>query len=114
MHFLKKIFKQIHGYEKYCGSGKCKICNTPWPKIKKTFTEKYLESINYYNNYIEIIKDKHTLIMPKGINGQELIEISKILKPKYDILTKGKSEQEIIKRGALSDDYNKNNHNKKI
>lgn len=110
MNLLKKWLKTIsnlfknknqHGFARYCLSGKCEICKTPWPKIPKTFTEEYLESINYYDNYVKITIDKNILYMPKGLTGEEIINIAKILKPKYDILSKGKSEEEVAKRGAL-------------
>jgi len=68
---------------------------------RKNSYKKYLESINYYDNYIQVIRDDVILEMPKGINGEELIKIAKILKPEYDILTKGTGEQEVQKRGAL-------------
>jgi hypothetical protein len=102
--WLKNLFKYKHGYAKNCTGKnlkKCPVCATPWPNIEKTPTEKYLESINYYQKYKKVIIDDNILEIPEGINGEELINIAKILKPEYDILTKGKAEEEVRKRGAL-------------
>jgi hypothetical protein len=117
--WFENLFKYKHGYAKNCTgkkSKKCPVCNTPWPIIKKTPTRKYLESIDYYNNYRTIYFPSNEndglshvggiykggyLEFPKGMNDQELIEITKKLKPEYDILTKGTGEKELKKRGAL-------------
>ena len=107
----------MHGFAKFCQDIKsgCHICKTPWPIKEKTPIEMYLESIGYYNRYelrfYPSNKDDGLsniggyfsggyLNLPKGMNGSELIDIAKILKPEYDILTKGTAEQEVNKRGA--------------
>lgn len=117
--WLENIFKYKHGYSKNCSvnkSKKCSVCKTPWPKLNKTITEKYLESINYYDryewvyfppnkgdglSYVGGIFEGGYLRLPKGMTGEELINIAKLLKPQYDSLTKGKGEEEVKKRGAL-------------
>ena len=110
--WFKNLFKYKHGYAKNClYKNNCPVCRTPWPIKSQTPTEKYLQSINYYNKYMKVYKNNFILNMPKGMSGEELIKIANILKPEYDILTKGKSEQEIIKRGA-SIAYDKNQINK--
>lgn len=108
----------MHGFASYCQDIKsgCHVCKTPWPIKEKTPTEIYLESINYYSKYeLQFHPSNENdglghvgeyfsggyLNLPKGINGQALIDIAKILKLEYDILTKGTAEQELRKRGAL-------------
>jgi hypothetical protein len=102
--WFKNLFKYKHGYAKNClgeKSKKCPVCSTPWPIIKKTPTEKYLESINYHTKYIKVIRNDGILEMPKGVTGEEMKKIAQILKPEYDILTKGKGQDEAKRIGAL-------------
>lgn len=117
--WLDNLFKYKHGYAKNCtgkNAKKCPVCSTPWPNSEKTPTEKYLESINYYNKYRLVLFPSNKgdglshvggvyeggyLNLPEGINKEELINIAKILKLQYDILTKGTAEEEVKKRGAL-------------
>lgn len=106
----------MHGYKKYCTSGKCKVCNTTRPKLDKTITEKYLESIDYYSKYIEIYFPSNKgdglghiygtftggyLNLPKGFSGKELLDIAEILKPQYNKLIKGDLEEESRKIAIL-------------
>lgn len=117
--WFQNLFKYKHAYSKNCTgkkSKKCPVCRTPWPIIDKTPTEKYLDSINYHDNYRSVYFSSNEndglshvggifkggyLELPKGITGEELISIAKKLKAEYDTLTKGKAEEEIKKRGAL-------------
>lgn len=113
--WFENLFKYKHGHAKNCigkKAQKCPVCKTPWPIIEKTPTRKYLESIDYYNKYKTIYKDDGRIMyMPKGLTGEELIEIAKKLKPEYDILTRGTGEEELKKRGAL-EGYNEKDINK--
>lgn len=124
--FLKNLFKYKHGYAKNClgkKSKKCPVCSTPWPKIQKNPTQKYLESINYHIKYrrvwfcsnenyglsnIEGSFKGGFLNLPEGVTGEEMKKIVQILKPEYDILTKGKGEQE-AKRIATLQGYDEKN-----
>lgn len=117
--WLKNIFEYKHGYAKNCigkKSKKCPVCSTPWPKIQKNPTQKYLESINYRIKYRQVWFDSNEndglthigrffkggfLTLPEGITGEEMKKIAQILKPEYDILTKGKGQEEAKRIGAL-------------
>lgn len=125
MNLLKKWCKTIsilfrnknqHGFTKYCSSGKCKVCKTPWPKINKTITKKYLESIDYYSKYREVYFPPNKgdgleyvggiftggyLSLPKGISGKELLDIAEMLKSQYNKLIKGDPEEESRKIAIL-------------
>lgn len=125
MNLLKKWYNTIsnlfnkknqHGFKKYCLSGKCNICQTPWPNITKTFGEQYLESIDYYSKYREVYFPsnkgdglKHiggifkggNLVLPSGMSGKEILDIAQILKPQYNRLIKGDPEEESKKIAEL-------------
>lgn len=114
MNLLKKWYNTIsnlfnkknqHGFKKYCLSGKCNICQTPWPKIEKTITEKYLDSIEYYSKYTIIWENskyyKGYLAFPKGLSGREILSIAEKLKPEYTKLIKGDLEEESKKIAKL-------------
>ena len=115
LFLFKNLFKYKHGYSKNCTGKKkkkCPVCSTPWLILEKTPTEKYLKSINYYSKYVTVYREDGILYMPKGISGEELINIAKLLKPEYDILTRGKAEEEVKKRGALPEEYDEKDINK--
>jgi len=102
--------KNQHAFGKYCLSNKCKVCKTPWPnKKQKTFTEEYLESIKYYDNYRKVLFPSNKedgleevggvfnggyLILPEGMTGKEILDIAEKLKPKYTKLVRGNIEEE--------------------
>ena len=69
----------MHGYANFCNSGKCNICNTPWPKLSLTPTTTYLQSIGYYEQYINLSHG----IFPKGMTGQEVLDLRKKLDLEY-------------------------------
>lgn len=116
---LKNLFKYEHGYTKNCTGKnfkKCPVCSTPWPKKNETPTEKYLKSINYYDKYEFIYFPPNNgdglehvggifyggyLNLPKGMKGNELLEIALKLKSEYNLITKNTAEEEVRKRGAL-------------
>ena len=108
--------KNQHGFSKYCLSNKCKVCQTPWPNKQKTFTEEYLESINYYDNHDKVFFPSNKgdglehvggvfnggyLIIPKGMTGKEILNIAEKLKPSYTKLVKGNIEEESKKIAKL-------------
>jgi len=86
-----------------------------WSKWAKTPTEKYLESIGYYNEFIEVWSEPSCesleelygkwpggyITMLKGIKGDELISIRKSLSAEYMLLEgKNSPEVESLKTGA--------------
>jgi hypothetical protein len=125
--WFKNVLKYKHGYAKNClgkKSKKCPVCSTPWPKLQKNPTQKYLESINYYSKYIQVWRPSNEgdglnhiggvfkggfLNLPQGITGEEMKKIAQILKPEYDILTKGTCQEESKRIAALQGYDEKNN-----
>jgi len=86
-----------------------------WPKWIKTPTEKYLESIGYYNEYIDVWSEPSCeslndlygkwpggyIRLPKGITGEKLATIRKSLSADYKALEgKNSPEAEARKTGA--------------
>jgi len=87
--YIKNLFKYKHGYAKNCPSKKCPVCNTPWPKLEKTPIQKYLDSIGYYDKYSDIFRDDGKILkMPKGMKGQEILDIAKSINISYTINNK--------------------------
>lgn len=125
MNLLKKWCKTIsilfrnknqHGFGKYCLSGRCKVCQTPWPKPEETFTKRYLESVNYYSKYRKVYFPSNKgdglehvggiftggyLTLPQGMSGKEILDIAETLKPQYNKLIKGDPEEESRKIAIL-------------
>lgn len=117
--WFKNFLKYNHGYSKYCmgkRARKCVVCSTPWPEKQKTPTERYLESVGYYDKYIKIYFPPNDgdgltevggifrggyLDLPEGISGEEILKIARDLKYEYNLITKGTGEEEIKRRGAL-------------
>ena len=97
---LKIIFNLEHGSNRACPKWlffSCPVCKTKFPNKNKTFTEKYLESIDYYNKYTEIYFPSCNSLdniygnwaggyikLPKGMSGIEIMKISSLLKPQYN------------------------------
>lgn len=125
MNLLIKWYKTIltlfknknqHGFSKYCLSGKCRVCQTPWPKTEKTILSKYLYSINYYEKYKNIFYQSNEtdglsniggifkggyLNLPSGMTGEQILKIAEILKPEYNKLINGDLEEESKKIAKL-------------
>jgi len=113
-----------HGYWSYCSTGKCSVCNTPWPEKFKSPTAKYLESTGYYNNYRAVYFPSNAgdrlehvgrifhggeLQLPAGITGEELMLLRKQLNEDYKHLEdRSGGLEECKKRGAL-EGYNLDN-----
>lgn len=70
----------MHGFWNYCKQGKCKVCSTPWPVMQPTPLKKYLEKINYFAEYTTTTDG---LIMPRGMTGQQVLNLYKDLLPEY-------------------------------
>jgi len=106
-----------HGYWSYCSTGKCSVCNTPWPEKSKSPITEYLEGTNYYNNYRSVYFPSNAddglahiygnflggeVQLLSGIKAEELMLLRKQLNEEYKHL-EGKSGgiEECRKRGAL-------------
>jgi hypothetical protein len=113
-----------HGYWSYCSTGKCSVCNTPWPEKSKSPITEYLEGTNYHTNYRSVyfpcnagdglehvggIFNGGEIQLPSGITGEELMLLRKQLNEEYKHL-EGRSGglEECKKRGAL-EGYNLDN-----